>query len=58
MNYIIGEKYWFANHKAGRNTQSSGVLINWENEILAVLYSDRWGFCYATKDNLDNHNGD
>ena len=28
--YKIGEKYWASNPKAGRNMQSSGTLIGWD----------------------------
>ena len=58
MNYYkIGEKYWVTNPKAGRNMQSCGTLIRWDNNI-AILFNDRWGYLYATRENLDWHNKD
>ena len=56
IKYIIGERYWVSNPKAGKNKQSSGKLIRWVNNDLAVLYNERWGFIFATLENLNNHN--
>ena len=54
--YIIGETYWASNPAAGRNMQSTGELVGWEMDNLAILYNSRYGLFYATRKNLDEHN--
>ena len=54
--YRIGEKYWASNPKAGKNIQSNGILIDWDQYNNAILFNQHWGYWYATKENLDKHN--
>lgn len=56
--YKIGEKYWASNPNAGKNMQSCGTLVNWDKYNNAILFNPRWGYWYATKENLDEHNKD
>ena len=55
--YKIGEKYWASNPNAGRNIQSSGTLIGWDENNNAILFNNRWGYWNVSKENLDLHNG-
>ena len=55
--FIIGNKYWIKNPKAGNNKQSCATLLGWDqNHMVATLFSDRWGYLYATLQNLEEHN--
>ena len=54
--YRIGETYWAKNPKAGRNTQSCGILVGWTGDGKAILENKRWGTIYATIANLNKHN--
>ena len=56
MTYKIGEKYWVKNPAAGRNRMTCFTLIEWENDFVALMFNDRYGYMRFSKDNLDEHN--
>jgi len=54
--YVVGEKYWFANPRAGQNMQSCGKLVDFDRYGNAVVFSERYGYITVTVENLDRHN--
>ena len=54
--YEIGETYWTTNPKAGKNKQSSGILIGWTEKGEAILYSKRYCEIKTTIEDLNDHN--
>ena len=54
--YEIGETYWASIPKAGKNKQSSGILIGWTDKGEAILYSKRYGEIKTNIEDLNAHN--
>ncbi len=54
-NYVVGEKYWAKNALAG-GWLSCFTLIRWDNDYVALMFNDRYGYVHISKENLDSHN--